>query len=95
MKKVLEKTIVNDIIKYLRGQNECFCWKEHGGMYGTSGIPDVICCYKGKFIGFEVKRPGGKPTKLQLHTIDQIKEAGGQAEVVYSVDDVKRMIDKI
>lgn len=24
-------------------------------MYGTAGIPDVIVCYRGRFVAFEVK----------------------------------------
>ena len=33
-----------------------------------------------------------KATKLQEATIEQIRKAGGIAEVVYSVDDVKQVI---
>ena len=52
-----EKTITNKILKYLKEQPCCFAFKEHGGAYGTAGIPDIICCYKGKFVAFEVKAP--------------------------------------
>ena len=52
-----EKTIADKILKYLKAQSECFAFKEHGGMYGTAGIPDIICCYKGQFVAFEVKTP--------------------------------------
>ncbi|MCD8157761.1 MAG: hypothetical protein LUD77_02380 [Clostridiales bacterium] len=52
---MLEKDIVNVIMKYLRSLPNCFCWKEHGGMYGTAGIPDIIACVNGRFYGFEVK----------------------------------------
>ena len=39
-----ETDIVKAIMKYLRTVPGCFCWKEHGGMYGTAGIPDIIAC---------------------------------------------------
>lgn len=52
-----EKTITNKILKYLKEQPCCFAFKEHGGAYGTAGIPDILCCYKGKFVAFEVKTP--------------------------------------
>ena len=42
---MLEKDIVKAILKYLKTVPNCFSWKEHGGMYGTAGIPDIICCY--------------------------------------------------
>ena len=90
-----EKDIVNKIIKYLKTLDHCFCWKEHGGMYGTAGIPDVICCYHGRFIGLEVKTEKGKLTKLQEITIREIVKAGGTAVKVTSVEEVKREIAKI
>jgi intein/homing endonuclease len=90
-----ESAIVSDIKKYLKSLDECFFWKEHGGMYGVAGIPDIICCYKGLFLAFEVKKPDGKLTKLQEKTIKDIQAAGGQAYVVRSVDEVKRIIQHI
>ena len=90
-----EKDIVNKIIKYLKTLDHCFCWKEHGGMYGTAGIPDVICCYRGRFIGLEVKTEKGKLTKLQEITIREIVKAGGTAVKVTSVEEVKREIARI
>ena len=82
---MLEKDIVNAIMKYLKTLSPfCFAWKEHSGMYGTAGIPDIICCYRGKFIAFEVKTPKGKTTALQDATIKKIIRCGGQAYVVCS-----------
>ena len=71
----------------------CFSWKEHGGMYGTAGIPDIICCYCGRFVVFEVKTETGKLTKLQEVTIRRIKEAKGQAFKVTSVEEVKQILE--
>lgn len=90
-----EKTIVNAIIKYLRTFDNCFCFKEHGGVYGTAGIPDVICCYKGRFLAFEVKTEKGKATELQKATISKILQADGIAVIVRSVDEVKAVIQKM
>lgn len=84
-----ESDIVKAIMRYLKSLSNCFAWKEHGGMYGTAGIPDIIACIDGKFYGFEVKTDVGKPTKLQEATIRKINRAGGTAVIVRSVDDVK------
>ena len=65
LEQMKEIDIVKAIMKYLRTVPGCFCWKEHGGMYGTAGIPDIIACIDGHFFGFEVKTDIGKPTKLQ------------------------------
>ena len=56
---MLEKDIVAAIMRWLKTVPRCFAWKEHGGMYGTAGIPDVICCLDGRFFAFEVKTPEG------------------------------------
>ncbi len=87
-----ETDIVRAILRYLKTVDQCFCWKEHGGMYGTAGIPDIICCCRGRFYGFEVKTETGKPTGLQEVTIRKINEAGGMAAIVRSVDDVRRIL---
>lgn len=90
-----ESDIVKAIMKYLKSVPRCFCWKEHGGMYGTAGIPDIIACINGHFFGFEVKTDIGKPTKLQESTIRKILAAGGTAVVVRSVDEVKAVVNGI
>ena len=90
-----EADIVRSILRYLKGLPGCFCWKEHGGMYSTAGIPDIICCYHGHFIGFEVKTLLGKATELQKVTIRRINEAGGTALVVRSLEDVKAALAAI
>ncbi len=89
---MLEKDIVAKIMKYLKSVPGCFCWKEHGGMYGTAGIPDIIACVDGRFFAFEVKTETGKPTALQEATIRKILAAGGTAAVVRSVDEVRGLI---
>lgn len=87
-----ESDIVRAILRYLKTVQNCFCWKEHGGMYGTAGVPDIIACINGRFYGFEVKTEDGKPTKLQLATIRKINDSGGVALVVRTVDEVKAVI---
>ena len=79
-------------IDYLGGVADCFYWKEHGGEYGTAGIPDIIVCYRGRFLAFEAKVGKNKPTVLQEQTIRKILRAGGYALVVRSVEEVKEII---
>ena len=87
-----ENNIVKAILKYLKTVPHCFAWKEHGGMYGTAGIPDIIACIDGGFYAFEVKTDTGKTTALQDATIRKIKNCGGHAYVVRSVDEVKAIL---
>ncbi len=90
-----ELDIVRAILKYLQTVPQCFCWKEHGGMYGTAGIPDIICCYRGKFVAFEVKTGKGKTTALQESVINKIQKCGGKAAVVRSAEDVKAVLKEM
>ena len=87
-----EKEIVSKILRYLKTVPKCFAWKEHGGIYGTAGIPDIVACIDGKFYAFEVKTPVGKTTKLQEATIRKILACGAVA-VVRSVDEVRAVIN--
>ena len=87
-----EKTITNQILKYLKNLPECFAFKEHGGLYGTSGIPDIIVCDSGKFVAFEVKNERGKLSKLQEITIEKIQNAKGMAFKVTSLEEVKEIL---
>ena len=87
--------IYNAILRLLKKTPNCFCWKEHGGMYGTAGIPDIIACINGRFVAFEVKTETGKLTKLQEITIQKIKNARGQAFKVTSAAEVAAILKEL
>lgn len=90
-----ESDIVRAILKYLKTVPDCFFWKEHGGMYDTAGIPDIICCYRGKFMAFEVKTEKGRTTALQESVINKIQKCGGKTAVVRSVDEVRILLEEM
>jgi penicillin-binding protein-related factor A (putative recombinase) len=90
-----EKRIVNAILKHLKTLPDCFAWKEHGGQYGTAGLPDIICCYSGLFIAFEVKTDKGKLSKLQEITLQKINAAKGKAFKVTSLREVKEILKSL
>ena len=92
---MLEKDITNKILKYLKTQDKCYCFKEHGGSYGSAGIPDIICCFHGRFVAFEVKTEKGRTTKLQDINIRNIHKADGVALVVRSLDEVKDALKEL
>ena len=52
------------------------------GGYGKSGVPDIICCYKGRFIAIECKAGKNKPTPLQEAEMEKIRAAHGVAAVI-------------
>ena len=90
-----ERDIVAAILWLLKKTPGCFCWKEHGGMYGTAGIPDIIACINGRFVAFEVKTESGRLSKLQEYTIQEIRKAKGQAFVVRSAAEVAAILKEL
>lgn len=89
----LESSITRTIITWLNKQPGTFAIKIHGGRW-TSGQPDIIACVEGRTYALEVKRPGNKATKLQEATLKKWEEAGAVARVVYSLEDVKKIIGR-
>jgi len=59
------------------------------------GIPDLLVCYRGRFLGLEAKIPGNHPTVKQLAVLNEIVEAGGVAAVFTTVEQVSRLLAKI
>jgi len=90
---ILERDLIAGIRRYLSSLgSDVFYFKEHGSSYGSSGVPDIVCCYQGRFLGLEAKLPGGRLTELQKRAIDKINRAGGIARRVESVEDVRAVI---
>lgn len=78
-----EKNFENRVKKFLK-DNGCWLLKYWGGAAFTkSGIPDLLVCCKGMFIGIELKAPKGKPSDLQIYNLRQIDRAGGYAVLLY------------
>lgn len=94
-KAPLESKVVKKILEHLRSRG-AFATKSYGNPVVTRGLPDIICCYRGRYIALEVKRdPSGKPTELQAFRLAEITRAGGIARVISSVDEAKALLDRI
>ena len=81
------------VVKILREEGVYYFFPATHG-YGRSGVPDIIVCVAGKFLGIECKAGKNKPTALQVHEIEQIRGAGGVAVVVneFNWDSVRELI---
>lgn len=88
-----EKLFENRLKKFLEDEG---CWfvKFFANAYTKSGIPDLLVCCNGYFIGVEVKAPNGKPSVLQKRNIREIYESGGIGVVLYpdQFDQFKELI---
>lgn len=91
----LESAIVKKILTWLNKQPGVKAEKTHGGMYGKAGKPDITGCIRGRRFEIEVKRPGNKPTPLQMKELRDWKAAGAIVGVAYSLDDVKELLKDV
>lgn len=69
--------------------------KIHQTGRGTRGTPDILCCYRGRFIALEVKSDRGKATDNQLVQLRAIQAAGGHALIVTGPHKVDQLLDAI
>jgi len=76
-----EKKVKNKVVEILKAHGVYFFFPATYGM-GRGGVPDIICCYRGKFLAIECKAGAGKTTALQDRELDLIKKAGGLQMVV-------------
>lgn len=81
MAKTPESAVKLNVVKLLKQYGVYFFFPATHG-YGRSGVPDIICCIKGKFLAIECKAGKGEPTELQKREMNQIQAAGGMAMVV-------------
>lgn len=93
-KPPLESTVVKRVLAYLNSRGG-FWMKVHGGPFQLAGVPDIIGCYRGRFVAMEAKRPGKNPTRLQEYMLGRITAAGGVTAVIRSVDDARAVIDRV
>lgn len=95
--KQSEKAFENKIKKYLDTLPKEWHFKHWAGAYSKAGVPDIIGCVNGRFVGIEVKASNGKPSMLQIRNIKQINDAGGYARIIYpeQFDELKDDLQKI
>jgi hypothetical protein len=72
-----------------------FVFKVHGSEYMMAGLPDLIVCAEGYFIGLEVKLPATRSntSARQDYVIGLINDAGGKAAVVCSPEEAIEVIE--
>lgn len=89
-----EKQFENKVKQFLK-EKGCWILKTWSNGVQRDGVPDLLICCNGLFIGVELKAKNGKPSKLQLWNVNGIRDAGGIAIVLYpdQFDQFKRMIE--
>lgn len=85
-----EGKVKKAVVDILKAKGAYYFFPVTGG-YGRSGIPDIIVCWKGKFIAIECKANGRAVTALQDKELKKIQDAEGMTITVdeFSVDVVR------
>ena len=87
---MLEKTVENYLRKRVKECGGlCFKWSSPS----HRGVPDDIVFIYGEIWFVEVKRPGGRTTKLQDLVMNQIREYTPNVCVLSSKEEINRWIE--
>lgn len=95
-KKVLESWVKKKVVDYLKGHGIYYFFPVASG-YMKSGVPDIICCIRGKFVAIECKAGKNTTTAIQDKNIDAIRLNEGIAMVINenNLDHMRMVIDEI
>lgn len=91
-----EAKLVKKIQRRIRDEGG-WCVKIHGGNnpFQRVGIPDLLCCVRGRFIALELKLPGEQASPVQRKVLREIEAAGGITAVVTTVGEVVDLLGDI
>ena len=89
MAKTPEGEIKDQVRKVLDEMGAYYFFPAANG-YGRTGIPDVIACIGGHFVGIECKAGSKQPTALQQRELDNIEEAEGTG-ILVNADNISNL----
>jgi hypothetical protein len=89
MAKTPEGEIKDQVRKVLDEMKAYYFFPAANG-YGRTGIPDVIACIGGHFVGIECKAGSKQPTALQQRELDNIEKAEGTG-VLVNADNISNL----
>lgn len=97
-----ETQLIKQILDYCRYRNLLF-WRNQSGMVktehgslikmGQAGSPDLVGCYKSRFIGVECKVGNNTPTDLQREFGERIVSNGGEYWLVYNLEEFIKKLE--
>ena len=76
-----EKVFQSKVISWLEKQN-AYAVKFNASGISKNGVPDVLVCLNGYFLGLELKTDIGVASALQKYNINQINMTGGVSIVL-------------
>jgi len=76
-----ERKVKRQVVAILKEYDLYYFFPAANGL-GRAGIPDIVVCAWGSFLGLECKAGKGTTTKLQDKELSAIRRAGGTAMVI-------------
>jgi hypothetical protein len=92
----LESSITSRALKWLNAQPQTIAEKVFGCAQ-QRGRPDINGCCRGHSFRIEMKSPDhdNQPSDLQIQNLLDWSKAGSTTGVAYSLEDVKKIFEKI
>lgn len=86
---------VKDKVKAILNRRGVWYCMPRGQTYGRAGVPDLLCCHRGRFIAVETKAGRGKATPLQLRELKDIFGHQGIALIIRedNLDELENALD--
>jgi hypothetical protein len=86
----MREKVIEDKIKEYLFQKGIYHFKVHGSKFMPVGLPDIVCCFEGSFLGIEVKRPGAKNEQSEQQKVHErnINKSKGTYLLVDSLEEV-------
>jgi Holliday junction resolvase len=88
-----ERELKKDVLNEL---NRRGAWVFHQPMSkrtrGRLGVPDILCCYKGKFLALELKTGSEALTPGQVTEAVRLEKSGGKFVVCHSLKEVIKAV---
>jgi len=95
-KKVPEKWVKAQVVKMLKEIGAYYFYPVASG-YMSIGVPDIVACIKGRFVGIECKAGSNQATPLQLKNLKDIVDNGGISVLVNedALIELKKLLQEI
>lgn len=89
-----ESDFQEDVLEYLKTRGGHWT-KVHVSAYQSQGEPDIIGCYMGAYVAFELKVDNNETSALQDYKLAEITSNGGYAFAPRTLKEVKEVLDDI
>lgn len=82
------------VIKELHDRHDAWVVNYVANM-GRAGVPDLLVCYRGVFLGLELKMEKGRASAIQLRNLHNIRAAKGIGVIFRHSDEWRRQLKRL